>query len=59
MDRFAQFGVSAAKQAIANAQLVINELNAEQVGVMIGSGVGGIKVLEDQQTIYLNRGRSL
>ncbi|MEH1998792.1 MAG: beta-ketoacyl-ACP synthase II [Nostoc sp.] len=56
MDRFAQFGVAAAKQALSNAQLVINDLNAEQVGVMIGSGVGGIKVLEDQQTIYLNRG---
>ncbi|MBG1239959.1 beta-ketoacyl-ACP synthase II [Nostoc sp. NZL] len=56
MDRFAQFGVAAAKQAISNAELVINDLNAEQVGVMIGSGVGGIKVLEDQQTIYLNRG---
>ncbi|WP_088242513.1 beta-ketoacyl-ACP synthase II [Calothrix rhizosoleniae] len=56
MDRFSQFGVSAAKQAVADAQLVINDLNAEQVGVMIGSGVGGIKVLEDQQTIYLNRG---
>ncbi|MHC5723449.1 MAG: beta-ketoacyl-ACP synthase II [Nostoc sp.] len=56
MDRFAQFGVAAAKQAVSNAELVINDLNAEQVGVMIGSGVGGIKVLEDQQTIYLNRG---
>ncbi|MHC5614461.1 MAG: beta-ketoacyl-ACP synthase II [Nostoc sp.] len=56
MDRFAQFGVAAAKQALSNAELVINDLNAEQVGVMIGSGVGGIKVLEDQQTIYLNRG---
>ncbi|MFW9258527.1 beta-ketoacyl-[acyl-carrier-protein] synthase II [Nostoc sp. KVJ20] len=56
MDRFSQFGVAAAKQALANAELVINDLNAEQVGVMIGSGVGGIKVLEDQQTIYLNRG---
>jgi 3-oxoacyl-[acyl-carrier-protein] synthase II len=56
MDRFAQFGVSAAKQAVADAQLVINDLNAEQIGVIIGSGVGGIKVLEDQQTIYLNRG---
>ena len=56
MDRFAQFGVVAAKQALSNAELVINDLNAEQVGVMIGSGVGGIKVLEDQQTIYLNRG---
>ncbi|MDF5724177.1 MAG: beta-ketoacyl-ACP synthase II [Rhizonema sp. PD37] len=56
MDRFAQFGVSAAKQALADAKLVINDLNAEQVGVMIGSGIGGLKVLEDQQTIYLNRG---
>ncbi|NES99866.1 MAG: beta-ketoacyl-ACP synthase II [Sphaerospermopsis sp. SIO1G2] len=55
-DRFAQFAVAAAKQAIADAKLVINDLNAEQVGVMIGSGVGGIKVLEDQQTIYLNKG---
>ncbi|MBD2663728.1 3-oxoacyl-[acyl-carrier-protein] synthase 2 [Richelia sinica FACHB-800] len=56
MDRFSQFGVSAAKQALTDAGLVINELNAEQVGVIIGSGIGGIKVLEDQQTIYLNRG---
>ncbi|RCJ26009.1 beta-ketoacyl-[acyl-carrier-protein] synthase II [Nostoc minutum NIES-26] len=56
MDRFAQFGVAGAKQALQDAKLVINELNAEQIGVMIGSGVGGIKVLEDQQTIYLNRG---
>jgi 3-oxoacyl-[acyl-carrier-protein] synthase II len=56
MDRFAQFGVSAAKQAVADAKLVINELNAEQVGVIIGSGVGGLKVMEDQQTVYLNRG---
>lgn len=56
MDRFCQFGVSAAKQALKDANLVINDLNAEQIGVLIGSGIGGIKVLEDQQTIYLNRG---
>lgn len=56
MDRFAQFGVSASLQAIADAQFTINELNAEQVGAIIGTGVGGIKVLEDQQTVYLNRG---
>jgi 3-oxoacyl-[acyl-carrier-protein] synthase II len=56
MDRFAQFGVSAAKQALADAQLVINDLNAEQIGVMIGSGIGGLRVMEEQQTIYLNRG---
>ncbi len=56
MDRFAQFGVSASLQALADAQFVISDLNAEQVGVIIGTGVGGIKVLEDQQTVYLSRG---
>ncbi|ADI63804.1 beta-ketoacyl-ACP synthase II [Trichormus azollae] len=55
-DRFAQFAIATAKQAISDAQLIINDLNAEQIGVMIGSGVGGIKVLEDQQTVYLSRG---
>ncbi len=56
MDRFAQFGVSASKQALADAQFVINDLNADQVGVIIGTGIGGLKVLEDQQEIYLTRG---
>ncbi len=56
MDRFAQFAVSASKQAIADAQFAINDLNAEQVGVLIGTGIGGLKVLEDQQEIYLTKG---
>jgi len=56
MDRFAQFGVSASKQAIADAKFVINALNAEQVGVLIGTGIGGLKVLEDQQEINLTKG---
>ncbi len=56
MDRFAQFGVAASKQAIADSQFVINDLNAEQVGVLIGTGIGGLKVLEDQQEINLTKG---
>jgi 3-oxoacyl-[acyl-carrier-protein] synthase II len=56
MDRFAQFAVSASKQAIADARFVINDLNAEQVGVLIGTGIGGLKVLEDQQEVYLTKG---
>jgi 3-oxoacyl-[acyl-carrier-protein] synthase II len=56
MDRFAQFAIAASKQAIADASFEINDLNAEQVGIIIGNGIGGIKVMEDQQTIYLNRG---
>lgn len=58
MDRFAQFALAASLQALSDAQLEINELNADQVGVMIGTGIGGIKTLEDQQEVYLNRGPS-
>jgi len=56
MDRFAQFAIAASKQAIADAEFVIDDLNADQVGVIIGTGIGGLKVLEDQQEIYLTRG---
>lgn len=56
MDRFAQFAVSASKQALVDAQFDINDLNATQVGVIIGTGIGGLKVLEEQQEVYLTRG---
>jgi 3-oxoacyl-[acyl-carrier-protein] synthase II len=56
MDRFAQFAVCAAKQALTDAKLVISDRNADTVGIIIGSGVGGLKVMEDQQEIYLHRG---
>ncbi|MCT7976425.1 beta-ketoacyl-ACP synthase II [Laspinema olomoucense] len=56
MDRFAQFAIAASKQAISDASFEINELNADQVGIVIGNGIGGMKVMEDQQTIYLDRG---
>lgn len=56
MARFAQFAVCASQQAIADAGLAINALNASQVGVIIGTGIGGLKVLEDQEEIYLTRG---
>ncbi|MEA5501367.1 beta-ketoacyl-ACP synthase II [Limnoraphis robusta Tam1] len=56
MDRFAQFAVSASQQAIADAGFVIDDLNAEQVGVIIGTGIGGLKILEEQHEIYRTRG---
>ena len=56
MDRFAQFGVCASKQAIADANFVIDELNADRVGVLIGTGVGGLKVMEDQNENLLTKG---
>lgn len=56
MDRFCHFAVSASQQAVTHAQLVINELNADEIGILIGTGIGGLKVLEDQQTILLDKG---
>jgi len=42
MDRFAQFGVAAARQAIANAGLDITDENRERIGVVVNTGGGGI-----------------
>jgi 3-oxoacyl-[acyl-carrier-protein] synthase II len=58
MNRFAQFAVAASLQALQDSRLVIDALNADDIGVLIGTGVGGIKVLEDQQEIYLTKGPS-
>jgi 3-oxoacyl-[acyl-carrier-protein] synthase II len=58
MDRFSQFAVAASLQALADAQLTLDELNADRVGVIIGTGVGGLKVLEEQQEVLLTRGPS-
>ena len=56
MDRFAQFAIAASKQALADSGLEVTDLNAEQIGVLIGTGIGGLKVLEDQHDVYRDRG---
>lgn len=56
MDRFTQFAVAATKQAVADSQFVIDDLNADRVGVLIGTGVGGLRILEEQHEVYLNKG---
>ncbi|HEU4963056.1 MAG TPA: beta-ketoacyl-ACP synthase II [Bacilli bacterium] len=48
MDRFVQYAVAAALQAEKQADLKINEENAERIGVYIGSGVGGLETMTDQ-----------
>ena len=56
MDRFAQFAIAASKQALDDAKLEINDLNADQIGVLIGTGVGGLKVMEEQNENLLTKG---
>jgi len=55
-DRFCQFGVVAAKQAVAHAALTIGEHNQHRVGVAIGSGVGGLLMMETQAQVLSERG---
>ena len=55
-DRFCQFGVVAAKQAVAHAGLSIDEHNQHRVGVAIGSGVGGLLMMETQAHVLNDRG---
>ena len=48
MDRFAQFALVASQQAVKNANLVIDDSNRNDIGVLIGSGAGGLTTLQDQ-----------
>lgn len=56
MDRFVQFASAAAITALKDSGLTINEDNAERVGVIIGSGIGGIQTIEDQCRNLLEKG---
>ena len=55
-DRFCQFAVVAAKQAVAHAGLTIDANNANRVGTAIGSGVGGLLMMETQAHVLAERG---
>lgn len=56
MDRFAQFGLAAAQQAVAEAGLVIDDSNRDRVGVVIGTGIGGLGTLFEQMQVFAERG---
>ncbi|MCX6384343.1 MAG: beta-ketoacyl-ACP synthase II [Actinobacteria bacterium] len=56
MDRFAQFAVAAALMALEDSKLKINELNCNDIGVFIGSGVGGLSTIEVQNQRLLEKG---
>ncbi len=56
LERFVQFAVIAARQAIADARLEITEHNTESIAVVIGSGVGGAMSVAEQTKILETRG---
>lgn len=56
MDRFAQFAVATAQQAVDDAGLRITDDNRDDIGVVIGTGIGGLSTLFDQMQVFIERG---
>lgn len=55
-DRFVQYTVYASTKAFEHSGLEMDRENPERVGVIIGSGIGGIQTLEDQHTVLMEKG---
>lgn len=56
MDRFCQFAIKAADEAIAMAGVNADDLDPHSIGVLIGSGVGGLKTLEEECEKLVTKG---
>ena len=56
MDTFIQYGMAAAIEAVKDSGIVVTEENAERIGVSIGSGIGGLQLIEDTDTVYHESG---
>lgn len=57
-DRFVQFAVACAKMAAADGSVDMSKLDPYRVGVMVGSGIGGLRVIEEQHKVLLEKGAS-
>ncbi len=58
MDRFTQFAVAASREAMQNANLDLERENLDRIGVVMGSGIGGMETFESQHAILIERGPS-
>jgi 3-oxoacyl-[acyl-carrier-protein] synthase II len=55
-DRYSQFGVYAAYQALLDSGLELDKENRDEIGVILGSGIGGLSTTSEQMKILLERG---
>ncbi|HEY0268558.1 MAG TPA: beta-ketoacyl-ACP synthase II [Methyloradius sp.] len=56
MDTFIQYGMAAGIEAIKDSGIVVTEENAERIGVSIGSGIGGLQLIEETDAVYQESG---
>ena len=57
-DRFTQFAMACSKLALHDSGLDLEKVDKTRFGVLVGSGIGGLRTLEDQHTILMNKGAS-
>lgn len=57
-DRFVQFAVASAKMALKDSGIVVTESDPHRIGVLVGSGIGGLRVIEEQHKVLLEKGAS-
>lgn len=55
-DRFVQFAIAAAKQSVKDAHLSVSHLDPTRIGVLVGSGIGGLRTIEEQHRILMEKG---
>ncbi|HWD19360.1 MAG TPA: beta-ketoacyl-ACP synthase II [Verrucomicrobiae bacterium] len=55
-DRFSQFSVTAAHEALLDSGLDLAKENCDEIGAYLGSGIGGLQTVEQQHEVYLNKG---
>jgi 3-oxoacyl-[acyl-carrier-protein] synthase II len=56
MDRFTQFAIATAMEALAQSGLTVDDSNRDRIGVVIGTGIGGISTLIEQWEVMKERG---
>ncbi len=56
MDRFLHYTIAATAQALRDAQLKIDESNADDIGALVGSGIGGLQVMQDSARTLIEKG---
>lgn len=56
MDRFVQFAIAASEEAMEQASLKVDETNRDRVGIIIGTGIGGIGTMIDNYVVLAERG---
>jgi len=55
-DTFVHYGIAAGAQALRDSGLEVTEANADRIGVIVGSGIGGLPLIEETHTELVNRG---